>query len=88
MLGIFHLTHIGFYLLLILSYVAKVPYEWILGAYGIRLISLLTVFQLIKHKIDENFELYLVPFMDIIYIFYYIFVGVIARTTKQITWRK
>jgi len=88
LLGLFHSSHIGFYVMLLLSCLAQVPYYWILGAFGIRFLSLLLVFQLIKDKIDKNFEVYLVPLMDILYIFYYIFVGIVARTTKHISWTR
>jgi hypothetical protein len=87
-LGLLMISYIGFYAMLPLALISKVPYEWVLGAYGIRLISLLIVFQLIKQKLNKSFEIYLVPFMDILYIFYYIFVGIVARTTKRIAWRK
>jgi hypothetical protein len=87
-LALLMISYIGFYAMLPIAILSKVPYELILGAYGIRLISLLIVFQLIKQKLNKSFEIYLVPFMDIIYIFYYIFVGIVARRTKRIAWRK
>ena len=87
-LGLWAISHIGFFFLLLLSYFAKVSYIWLLGAYFLRQISLMLIFYLVKRKMNRDFEWYLLPFMDILYIFYYIFVGVAARSTNKIAWRR
>lgn len=86
-LGLMNLSHANSYIFLGLGYLAGVN-PWILaGGYLIRILSLITVFFLAKKKFGQDIELYLVPLLDILYIFYYIFVSAKAYSTKRVAWK-
>ncbi|MGB0524592.1 MAG: glycosyltransferase [Flammeovirgaceae bacterium] len=86
-LGLMNLSHANSYIFLGLGYLAGVNHWVLLGGYGIRIISLLTLFYLFNKKFRQDIEIYLVPLFDILYIFYYIFVSTKAYSTKKVAWK-
>lgn len=87
-LGILSSSHLGLYALIVPLLLFLPQQQWWipLAGYMLRLLSLLVVYIGARVRIDRNQPVWLVPFLDLLYIFYYIFVGISAVRRKRTSW--
>ena len=89
-LGLLSASHLGAYALLTiivaLSALNYIP--WWVGAagYGLRTVSQMIVFEGARRRLNVSLPIWLLPFLDLLYIFYYIFVGMSALGSKRTSW--
>lgn len=88
MLGTQLITALLFYLMIIVC-VANEPSYWYLalGAYLIRLICQLLIFNPIYKKLAVSDLLIWLPILDLYYYFYICFNGLFNRSKKQVSWK-
>ncbi len=85
-LGILFLTKLLFWLTLAPVILADIkPIPTILG-FMLAMVSFLTTYVLFRNKIKDLKGAWLFPVLDIIYLFYYIIVGLKVRFTKKVKW--
>lgn len=89
-LGLLSLSHLGTYILLasliVLSALQLVSWWIPAGGYALRMLSQMIVFEGARRRIDMTQVTWLLPFLDLLYIFYYIFVGMSALGSKRTSW--
>ncbi|MEK6782748.1 MAG: glycosyltransferase [Bacteroidota bacterium] len=86
-LGIFSLTWILNWLIVFpLSFLNPFT-EWVLFVFGLRWILLIFLFHEASRKLGEPFEWWKVPFLDFIYTFYYLVIGLVALVSKKVRWK-
>lgn len=85
LLGMLGATHFSVYLFA-LFLLLVFPYWVALAGYGLRMLSLLIIFEGTRRKIDPKQPVWALPFLDILYILYYIFVGISAFIRKRTSW--
>lgn len=59
----------------------------IAGGFFLVMVSLLTSFLALKKKTGDNTRVWIVPFLDIIYLFYYLSTGLKVLFTKKVKWK-
>ncbi|MDW7691612.1 glycosyltransferase [Flammeovirgaceae bacterium SG7u.111] len=87
LLGILNLSHICFYLALGHLWLTQAESLVLFKFYTLRFIPLCFVFGLIKKKLSDNFNIYLFPVTDFLYLCYYIVIGVASIFIKRIKWK-
>lgn len=92
LLGIFSISHILFWLSFISSFIFfkdllynKEPYI-ILGGFLLRTTVFYLMFNRFVKNLNVKFHVSMLPVMDIIYIFYYIYTGISALFSKKVKW--
>lgn len=87
-LGIFNITLIGFWLLLIPallnSSLIYIPIAVIL----LRLTLLVVLVYTASRKLGDAFEAWKAPFLDFIFSIYYLVIGLVALLTNKVRWKK
>ncbi|WP_439881673.1 glycosyltransferase [Pontibacter sp. MBLB2868] len=86
-IGAFVASNVFFYILLIILLVLH-SHLAILGALiGVRYLVVLPVYVLAARRLDEKVSLPLLPVLDIVYFFNYVFLGVSVLMYKQLRWK-
>lgn len=87
-LGIFNITLMGFWLLLIpallTSSLIYIPIAVIL----LRLTLLVVLVYTASRKLGDAFEAWKAPFLDFIFSIYYLVIGLVALLTNKVRWKK
>ncbi len=87
LLGIFSLTWtLSWLIALPLSFFTPFT-EWILLAFIVRWMLLVFLFYKASKKLGEPFEGWKAPFLDFIYVFYYLVTGPKALVSKKVRWK-
>ena len=85
-LGGFVLSWIACWVLLIVIAILKM--YWIAtGIIVVRWLLMILLFETSSRRLGDRFESWKIPFLDIVYLFYYIVVGIKAWRTKRIKWK-
>ncbi len=87
-LGLFALTWLLTWLLVVPSVFFSPLVFWLLGAFLLRWVLLSVLFHTASRELGDEFEAWKVPFLDFIYVFYYLVAGVAALTAKRIQWKR
>ncbi len=69
-----------------LAFVPELTYI-VLGALAFRTIFLALIVNFTAKKMGQRFEAWLVPFLDFIYVFYYLVTGLTALVSKKVRWK-
>lgn len=85
LLGILIISHIGFYFTLPLL-ISGGNSILALSGYIIRTSLLISIFTIISRKLNDKFKWFWLPLLDVIYIFFYIIVGIKAAVFKKNSW--
>jgi len=85
-LGLFSLTHIGIWLLCFLQVFLTKELTTISLIFSISYIPFLWSFAIFNKKSGSNFALPFIILIDVVFSFFYIFVGIHAMFTKRIEW--
>lgn len=87
LLGLLFLSTLIFYICVCLT-IANLNCTYIgLGFLLTRHIFISIIFYKLSIKLNDKQEWYLVPFLEIVYIFYYLGVGIISLNKRKISWR-
>lgn len=86
LLAIFWLSHIFSWLLLALVTVMGIELYIVGGSFFIRTLLLYLTFISACKKFGVKFDLWGLVFLDVIFVFYYTFTGVVALFTKRVRW--
>jgi sensor histidine kinase YesM len=86
-LGALMLSKILFWLGVIAAIMSAFKTYLVLGVFFLVLVSLLTAYSLLGRNTGDKSSLWLVPFLDFIYIFYYISTGLKVLLTKKVRWK-
>jgi len=89
-LGLFYSSWVAFYCSLIAAIVLLLPYPDLLKAiaalYGIRLLVQYIIGYMAAKRLKENSLLYFLPFLDFVYVFYFLVNGTRALFVKPKVW--
>lgn len=85
-LGLFTVTHIFTWLGLAPALQWGPNMIWPLPVLGLRYVLILMTFIIARKKFGDRFEWWWVPFLDIIFVFYYIFTAAKASFSKNVRW--
>jgi len=86
-LGLFAVTWISTWLLVLpYSFFSNWMY-WILGAFAFRWLLLIWLFEVAPKKLGDAFEAWKTPFLDFIYAFYYLVAGLVALVSQKVRWK-
>lgn len=89
-LGLFYSSWVAFYCSLIAANVLLLPYPDLLKAiaalYGIRLLVQYIIGYMAAKRLKENSLLYFLPFLDLVYVFYFLVNGTRALFVKPKVW--
>ncbi len=87
-LGLFILSYIGAWLVL----VPAIAYSSIIfipiGAFALRIVMFTSLVHSSSRKLGDAFETWKVPFLDFIFVIYYLVIGLVALHTNKIRWKK
>lgn len=87
-LGLFSLSYIGAWLVL----VPAIAYSCIIyipiGAFALRIVMFTSLVHRSSRKLGDAFETWKVPFLDFIFVIYYLVIGLVALHTNKIRWKK
>ncbi|WP_052323413.1 glycosyltransferase [Flexithrix dorotheae] len=86
-LGTLNFSHIGFYFcILILSLLNN---HWLIVSvfYLFRILALTLIIYFTNKKLKAGFPVMATPFVDILYVFYYVVIGFASISTKKILWK-
>ena len=87
-LGLYSATMIGFWALAIPAMFYS-PWVFVpLGAFLLRMALLVVLAYTASRKLGEAFEVWKVPFLDIIFSIYYLVIGLVALQRNTIRWKK
>ncbi len=87
-LGLFASSWLISCLLVIPEAVVSSLFPWVLGAFLLRTALLTILFYHASKKLGEPFTIWMMPFLDFIFAFYYLVAGVAATTAKRIAWKR
>ncbi len=87
LLGILSLSRIIFWLSFIAAILAVFQTYFVLGGFFMVMVSLLTALLLLKKKTGDKSNIWMLPFLDFIYVFYYISTGLRVLFTKKVRWK-
>jgi glycosyltransferase involved in cell wall biosynthesis len=87
LLGLYSLTHVLFWLFIVIMGVNKFFPETLAGILIFRILLVSLVIGITSKKFGEPMNIWTIPAFDFIYSFYIIFAGTIAIFTKKVTWR-
>jgi glycosyltransferase involved in cell wall biosynthesis len=78
----------------ILTWIGVLPFSffsvcsyWIWGLFAFRWILLITLFQIAPRRLGDSFETWKTPFLDFVYVIYYLVVGLVALSSKKVRWK-
>jgi cellulose synthase/poly-beta-1,6-N-acetylglucosamine synthase-like glycosyltransferase len=86
LLGVYNISFLLFYLLLISAIFISPNWEWIILIYGIRMLILWIVTILCFAKLKDVFVGFLFPILDVFYFLYYIILGPISMSKNKSKW--
>ncbi|NJN27376.1 MAG: glycosyltransferase [Cyclobacteriaceae bacterium] len=87
LLGILSLSKILFWLACFAAIMAGFQTYLVIGGFVLVMVSLLTALSALKKKTGDNSKIWLLPILDLIYIFYYISTGLKVLFTKKVRWK-
>lgn len=87
LLGLFSVTWILTWLLIVPYSFFSPLWQWIAGAFAFRWILLITLFAIAPEKLGDKFESWKTPFLDFIYAFYYLVAGLVALVSQKVRWK-
>lgn len=87
-LGLFNISWIGFWILLISLLVGNMSTYVVLTALFVRAVLLMILYRVASRKLGDLFEVWKVVFLDFILAIYYLVTGLIALQTNKIRWKK
>lgn len=87
LLGIFVLTWITSWVAGILLAFYTANYYIIIALLGFRLLLVTFTFYRVSKKLGQVFDVWIVPLLDFIYVFYYLVTGLLALVTKKVQWK-
>ncbi len=85
-LGLFSLTHSSLFVVAIASIFLTINLTFIFLIFILAYLPFLISFSVFRQKTNNNFPLALVILIDVVFTFFYIFVGIQAMFTKRIEW--
>ncbi|MTI39922.1 glycosyltransferase [Fulvivirga lutimaris] len=85
-LGLISLTHLGFWAALIFSGVLLMEPYILLSGFILRTLLLYLTFMTACKKFGVRFDLWGLVFLDFIFVFYYLSIGIRALFTKRVRW--
>lgn len=85
-LGLISLTHLGFWTALIFSGVLMMEPYILLSGFILRTLLLYLTFMTACKKFGVRFDLWGLVFLDFIFVFYYLAIGLRALFTKRVRW--
>ena len=87
LLGLLSLTKIIFWFSFIAAIMSVFQTYFVLGGFFLVMVSLLTAFLLLKKKTGDKSRIWMLPFLDFIFVFYYISTGLKVLFTKKVRWK-
>lgn len=86
-LGVFIVS----FLLAWITGLVQIPFSdeliWIISALVLRVLLLTVAVHLISKRFGHKFELWAVPFLDFLFVIYYISTGTVTLVTKKVRWK-
>ncbi len=86
-LGLLHLSHIGFYLSTFISLYLGVSFNFITLLFTFRMFLIFMIFHKIEHILKGQLSIQQIIRSDFLYIIYIYIIGVIASLLKKIKWQ-
>jgi len=86
LIGTYHFTTLLFYMTFPILCFHEYFMLIAVGIYGIRFILAVTLNFIIARKLKEKIEIFLFPFLEIVYLMYYCIIGVIGYRSRKIRW--
>jgi len=87
LLGLLSLSKIVFWISFIAAIMSVFQTYFVLGGFLLVMVSLLTVLLVLKKKTGDKSSIWMFPFLDFIFIFYYISTGLKVLFTKKVRWK-
>lgn len=87
LLGLFMFTFLTSWIfgLTLISVTAELV--WVISALTFRMALFTTAVYLASKRFGHKFDIWAVPFLDILFVFYYISTGTVALVTKKVRWK-
>ena len=86
-LGMLSISKIIFWISFIAAIVSVFQTYFVLGGFLLVMVSLLTALLVLKKKTGDKSSIWMLPFLDIIFIFYYISMALKVLLTKKVRWK-
>jgi len=87
LLGLLSFSKIIFWLSFITAIMSGYQTYFVAGGFFLVMVSLLTVLLVLKKKTGDKSSIWMLPFLDFIFIFYYITTGLKVLFTKKVRWK-
>jgi glycosyltransferase involved in cell wall biosynthesis len=85
--GFFPLSWIATWLIVLPAALLSPAVYWIAGLFGLRWILLTLLVYVASRRLGDPFEAWKTPFLDFIYVFYYLVAGTVALVSKKVRWK-
>jgi hypothetical protein len=85
-LGILSLSQMSFWFSILIMSLMQFNMALIIIGFVLRTSLLIPIFVLILNKLEDRIKWYTLPFLDLIYVIYYISAGLRAISSKNIRW--
>lgn len=87
LLGLLTFSKILFWMSFIAAIMSGYQTYFVAGGFLLVMVSLLTVLLVLKKKTGDKSSIWILPFLDFIFIFYYISTGLKVLFTKKVRWK-
>ncbi|MCK5208121.1 MAG: glycosyltransferase [Cyclobacteriaceae bacterium] len=87
LLGLLSMSKIIFWISFIAAIMSVFQTYFVLGGFFLVMASLLAALLVLKKKTGDNSNIWMLPFLDFIFIFYYISTGLKVLFTKKVRWK-
>ncbi len=86
-IGVFVISNIFFYVLAIILLVVNSHLAILAGIIGLRYLVVFTAYIMAARRLNDKLSLFLLPVLDVVYFFIYLFLGVSVVLYKRIRWK-
>ncbi|MBX2842604.1 MAG: glycosyltransferase [Flammeovirgaceae bacterium] len=86
-LGTLNFSHIGFYFCILILSLLKIEWLFVSVVYLFRILALTLIIYFTNKKLKAGFPVMATPFVDILYVFYYVVIGFASISTRKILWK-
>jgi hypothetical protein len=87
LLGFLSMSKIIFWIAFIAAIMSVFQTYLVLAGFFITMVSLLTALLVLKKKTGDKSSIWMLPFLDFIFVFYYISTGLKVLLTKKVRWK-
>lgn len=87
LLGLLSMSKIIFWISFIAAIMSVFQTYFVLAGFFITMVSLLTALLVLKRKTGDNSSIWMLPFLDFMFILYYISTGLKVLFTKKVRWK-